>query len=237
MAVMKHRKELIMIRKTFLFVISFAVCQTSLADASVTRIVPDGDTFARAKAGDALSQIILGGGYLDGTGVTQDYKQAVYWYTKAAEQGATLGQYNLGIMYEKGEGVTQDYKQAVYWFTKAAERGEDDAQCELGAMYEKGEGVTQDYKQAFYWWSKAAEQGVTGTQYNLGLMYANGEGVTQNNNKAYVWFSIAAANGNKAAAKDRDFVATKLTPGALEKAQAEAAELQKKIEQSKAVEK
>ena len=46
-------------------------------------------------------------------GVTQDYKQAVKWYTLAAEQGDTDAHFNLGVMYERGEGVIQDYKQAV----------------------------------------------------------------------------------------------------------------------------
>ena len=32
----------------------------------------------------------------------KDYKQAVKWYTKAAEQGYADAQYNLGIMYYNG---------------------------------------------------------------------------------------------------------------------------------------
>jgi len=45
-------------------------------------------------------------------GIEQDYKQAVEWYRKAAEQGDTLGQHFLAYMYADGKGVTQDYKQA-----------------------------------------------------------------------------------------------------------------------------
>ena len=45
----------------------------------------------------------------------KDYKQAVYWLRKAAEQGYAKGQNSLGVMYAKGQGVTQDYKQAVMW--------------------------------------------------------------------------------------------------------------------------
>ena len=61
--------------------------------------------------------------YRNGEGVTRDPKQAVYWFTKAAEQGYANAQYNLGVMYANGEGVTRDHKQAVYWYTKAAEQG------------------------------------------------------------------------------------------------------------------
>ncbi len=51
--------------------------------------------------------------------LTKDYKQAIKWYSKAAEQGYAPAQYNLGIMYREGEGTPQDYKQAIKWNTKA----------------------------------------------------------------------------------------------------------------------
>ncbi len=51
--------------------------------------------------------------YRNGKGVTKDYKKAVEWYTKAAEQGDAYGQCNLGTMYLFGNGVTKDYKKAV----------------------------------------------------------------------------------------------------------------------------
>ena len=69
--------------------------------------------------------------YYKGTGVTKDYKQAVYWYSKAAEQGLAEAQYNLGLCYYEGKGVPQDYKQAVYWLSKAAEQGLAEAQESL----------------------------------------------------------------------------------------------------------
>jgi TPR repeat protein len=47
----------------------------------------------------------------------KDYKQAVYWYQKAADQGYAGAQYNLGFMYVNGKGVLKDDKQAVYLFS------------------------------------------------------------------------------------------------------------------------
>ena len=79
------------------------------------------------------AQYNLGLMYDNGQGVPQDYKQAVKWYTKAAEQGDANAQYSLGYMYANGQGVPQDYKQAVMWFTKAAEQGDADAQYNLGS--------------------------------------------------------------------------------------------------------
>ena len=58
--------------------------------------------------------------YNGGEDVPQNYKQAIDWFTKAAEQGDAGAQFNLGNMYGKGEGVSQDTKQAIVWFTKAA---------------------------------------------------------------------------------------------------------------------
>ena len=40
-----------------------------------------------AEAGDAEAQIYLGSMYALGTGVPQDYKEALKWYRLAAEQG------------------------------------------------------------------------------------------------------------------------------------------------------
>ena len=40
-----------------------------------------------------------------GPGVKQDFKEAVKWNQKAADQGYAQAQHNLRLMYERGEGV------------------------------------------------------------------------------------------------------------------------------------
>ena len=65
--------------------------------------------------------------YLNGEGVTQDYKEAVKWYLLAAEQGSASAQYNLGVMYDNGEGVIQDYVRAHMWFNLVTSKGEEKA--------------------------------------------------------------------------------------------------------------
>ena len=60
-----------------------------------------------------LAQYNLGVMYAQGQGVPQNYKQAVYWYKKSANQGDAFAQSNLGLMYAQGQGLPQDYKQAV----------------------------------------------------------------------------------------------------------------------------
>jgi len=79
----------------------------------------------KANQGDADAQFNLALLYKLGAGIPKDIKQAVYWYTKAAEQGHVNAQYSLGSLYLDGDGqeVPKDFKQAVYWYTKAAEQG------------------------------------------------------------------------------------------------------------------
>jgi len=111
---------------------------------------------AKAESGDAFSQLYLGLMYQSGEGVTQDYEQAVYWYSKSAEQGDGNAQFNLALLYESGEGVKRDYEQAVYWYSKSAEQGySSEAQNYLGEMYRDGRGVTQNYVQAHKWFNIA----------------------------------------------------------------------------------
>ena len=69
-----------------------------------------------------MAQNLLGIFYLDGTGVQQNYSQALYWFEKAAIQNDPDAQYNLGRLYYEGKGVPQDYAQAHYWLKKAADQ-------------------------------------------------------------------------------------------------------------------
>ena len=61
--------------------------------------------------------------YDNGHGVSQDYKIAMEWYRKSANQGLAGAQCNLGFMYEYGHGVSQDYGRAVELYKKAANQG------------------------------------------------------------------------------------------------------------------
>ena len=165
---------------------AFSVCNKSASSGSII------DQFLLAEL-----QFNLGNKYRSGQGVLQDYKQAVYWYQKAAEQGFADAQFNLGLMYDKGLGVLQDYKQAAYWYQKTAEQGDAEAQNNLGGMYDKGQGVLQDYKQAVYWYQKAADQGNEMSQYSLGRMYYNGQGVVKDYEQAAYWFQKSADKGDR----------------------------------------
>ena len=110
---------------------------------------------ARANAGDAYSQLLVGEQYEN----EQDYVAAVIWFRKAAESGNALAQDHLAYLYDKGIGVPQDVRQAVFWLRKAAEQGDPYAQSTLGGLYREGHGVPQDDGLAVTWWRRAAAQG------------------------------------------------------------------------------
>jgi TPR repeat protein len=61
--------------------------------------------------------------YQDGTGVEQDYAEALRWYHLAADQGHADAQHNIGICYARGTGVAQDDAEAARWFRLAADQG------------------------------------------------------------------------------------------------------------------
>jgi TPR repeat protein len=63
--------------------------------------------------------------YLNGQGVSKDYKVAVKWYTLAAEQANTQAQINLGAMYGDGDGVKKDMVYALMWANIAASLGDE----------------------------------------------------------------------------------------------------------------
>ncbi len=48
----------------------------------------------------------------------QDYRSAMIWLQKAADNNLPEAQYLLAENYFFGQGVQQDYKQALRWYIK-----------------------------------------------------------------------------------------------------------------------
>jgi len=88
--------------------------------------------------------------------VPPDFREALKWFHKAAEQGSASAQYNLGVMYANGRGVREDPDEAVRWYRKAAELGNASAAFNLGVMCEQGLAVPQDDVEAWKWFTLAA---------------------------------------------------------------------------------
>lgn len=78
-----------------------------------------------ADKGDAEAENALGLRYAIGDGVKLDEKEAVRWFTKAAEQGSVSAQSKLGAFYYGGRGVKQDSTRAYFWMVVASLNGDE----------------------------------------------------------------------------------------------------------------
>ena len=109
-----------------------------------------------------------------------------------------------------------------------ATQGNAIAQFNLGVLHDVGRGVRQDYAQAVKWYRLAAAQGHAGAQFNLGGMYFEGSGVAQDYVRAYQWFTLAGVAGYAGAVKNRNSIATLMTPAQIAQAQGLARDCQRR---------
>ncbi|KAK7239259.1 NADP+ dependent shikimate 3-dehydrogenase [Aureococcus anophagefferens] len=138
-----------------------------------------------AEAGHAASQHRLGELY----SAKSDYKQAVRWFTLAAEAGFASAQCELAELFMLGRG-------AVLWLSRAAAAGVAKAQNHYGRMLQEGRGVAADPRLAAEFFEKAAAQGDTDGMVNLGAACLVGRGVPQDEARARELVSRAADAGD-----------------------------------------
>ena len=152
---------------------------------------------SQAQKNDMSAEYYLGSIYLD----EKNYKQALLWYKKSAEQGNMLAYNDLGYMYLEGEGVKKDYTKALDYFTKAIEKGNTNSKASLGRMYENGWGVNQDIPKAVILIREAADFGSRVGQYHLGRLYENGIGVKRDMVEAISWYRKSSEKNYEKAKK------------------------------------
>ncbi len=152
-------------------------------------------TKLHAELGDPGDYLKLARFYENGEGVSQNYSEAVGWYTKAADKGNAEAQLELGERYYK----VRKYSTAAEWYRKAAEQGIARAQYQLGLMYSQGQGVELNYAEAAEWYWKAADQGDAKSQRMLAGLFEVGNGVGQSYAEAEKWYRKAAEQGLKEA--------------------------------------
>lgn len=132
--------------------------------------------------------------------VKQDYKKALYWFNKAAEQEYAAAERLLGGMYHEGNGVKQDYSKAYEYFKLGTEHGDANAQFNLGVYYLNGIFVEKDEKLSFEYILHAAEHGDDSAKYCAGMMYMEGVGTQMDKEKALYWLKKAERSGVEKAA-------------------------------------
>ncbi|MBF0126487.1 MAG: SEL1-like repeat protein [Magnetococcales bacterium] len=134
-------------RFLFLLLLLLPVC----AHGAESRPGKDKTPPALENSGNGAAENNRGRRYEEGKSLPQHYKEARYWYLKAAGMGNLDACVNLGNLYYNGIGVPKDAGNAARWFRKAAEQGHNEAQLQLGKLYASGEGVPKDLVLAHMW--------------------------------------------------------------------------------------
>lgn len=97
-----------------------------------------------AEAGELLSMFYLAIQFRDGTGVQQNYKEALVWFKKAAELGDEDAMNQVGRFYDFGWGVKQNYVEAGRWYEKAGAAGQGWGNSNLAIIFSRGRAVNKD---------------------------------------------------------------------------------------------
>jgi TPR repeat protein len=97
--------------------------------------------------------------YYDGKHVPEDWKKAVDWFTRAAQQGSAEARNRIGALWAAGLDGAPDAAEAVRWYRKAANQGLPAAQYNLGRALLEGIGVQPDPVEAWAWADRAAKAG------------------------------------------------------------------------------
>lgn len=174
----------------FLFILSTSLCVVGQKTEEL---------LSKAQAGDKEAQYAYADRLTPAWPKDSDYRKAIVWLQKSAEQGYVHAQVKLGYWYGQGYGVKKDLEKAFYWYKKAADQGDATAQYDVGICYEYGKGVKESKSEALYWFKKAAEQDYESALFALGDCYYHGKGTSVDNQLAYDWFMKAAEKGHSGA--------------------------------------
>lgn len=150
----------------------------------------------QAESGDMVAQYLYADSLTNWRPKEDDYKKAIIWLKKSAEQGYNPAQCSLGDYYRFGRGIKKDYVQAVYWYKRSAEQGNKTAEFNLGECFANGQGVSQSDERAFFWYGRSADKGYKNAECALGKAYFYGKGTMQNYKQAVELFSKAANQEN-----------------------------------------
>ncbi len=170
----------------------------------------------------AVSAAAAAGSYENGRAAYDagNFEKAMAIWAPAAESGDADSQYGMGLLYSEGIVVPMDDIQALHWFGLAAEQDHGKAQYKLGVMHANGWGVPMSEAEAMKWYTLAANNGVTAAQVSLGTMYQNGFSVAENKIEALKWFTIAVRLGDEDARVHQEYLAERMPPAELAKADA-----------------
>lgn len=159
-----------------------------------------------AEQGHVLAGANLGRLLSKGSGVKQDFQEAVRWLTPAAKGGFPQAQHELASLYESGLGVERNDAEAARLNKLAADRGNADALDRFAVsasldLMKKGvfvpdERTAQLQARAFAAYQRDAAGGILTAIHRLGDLYYQGSGVAKNYGAAYANYRRAADHGD-----------------------------------------
>lgn len=119
-------------------------------------------------------------------------KDALYWYTQAAEAGFSRAQNNLALLHMN----MGNEEQALHWYQEAANLNNAFSQYNLARLYErKNDNHAKNKQKAKYWYELAAKNGHERAQNILAIKLENSNQETM----AFTLYQRAAYSGFKAA--------------------------------------
>ena len=166
-------------------------------------------TLEKATAGDASAQSEVAEYYEFGEeGFEKDGKQALDWYTKAADQNNVFALGRLELVYKTGRlGVAKDDQKYIHYLKRAAECGRTESMIDLAVYYRDAKyGLKKDENEFLRLAKKAADSPLTRAMYELGVYYKS----KNNKDEAVKWYKNCADHYYKLYGKNHEDAARDL---------------------------
>ena len=156
---MRERLSFLFVTMTLCMMAACADHRPSPDNLLTEQAVETENLISRAETGTADDKYELGLRYEKGSGVPQNYQEAVRWFRQSAMEGSPDAQYKLCELSERGTGLPQDYQEALRLCGLAADQGHGHAMFVLGRLYHMAHGVPQDFVRAHMWYNLATANG------------------------------------------------------------------------------
>ncbi len=132
-----------------------------------------------------------------GTFTDKDFKQALFYFERAASQGDVSAKLNVADYYAKGLGVERDWPYAEEIFLQYGNAGYDKAAYLLAKNYEQqaidaGDKIPE---KAIHWYQIAAKKKNISAQLRLAKMKLEGQGLPQDINQAKTELHLLSEQG------------------------------------------
>lgn len=148
-----------------------------------------------ANAGKVEAQMRVATAYSRGLSVRQDQREAVRWWTRAAEQNEVEAMFLLGLVSEGATGLPPNGADAMKWYGKAAAKGHIHAINGLALIHLEGKLTEKSVEKAVGYFKQAAELGDPGALTQVATALWEGEGIAPNRKEARQLYRKAAGMG------------------------------------------